>query len=188
MSYSGKFRMSPLMIGLAVLFFRLAGPASDDAAAAALPKDPCALLKPGEVQAALAPNASVGSGVSDTSGLPMAVGCTYTWGTRTNEWGQTAFSVTVTDASKVWPGGLNAEDIKQRIVVEAKTDGPDASEIAGIADGAVFTTDSKAHDATAKAYVVKGKGVVLWVTFHGGNALLQKDKIITLLKDAVGRL
>jgi hypothetical protein len=180
--------MRPLMIGLAIAVFRFAGPASDDAAAAALPKDPCALLKPAEIQAALAPNANIGSGVSDTSGLPMGVGCTYTWGPRTNEWGQTAFSVTITDASKVWPGGLTPDDIKQRVLVEAKTGGPDASEIPGIGDGAVFTTEPKTHDATAKAYVVKGKGVVLWVTFHGGNALSQKDKIIALLKNAVGRL
>ena len=49
-------------------------------------------------------------------------------------------------------------------------------------------TDPKAHNAMAKAYVVKGKGVLLWVTFHGGNALAQKDKLIALLKAAAATL
>lgn len=180
-------KFQPLLIGLAIVLFRFAGPASDEAAAA-LPKDPCALLKPAEVQAALAPSANIGSGVPDTSGLPMAAGCTYTWGPRTNEWGQTAFSITVTDASKVWPNGLTPDDIKQRVLVEAQMAGSDASEISGIGDGAVFTADPKTHNATAKAYAVKAKGIVLWVSFHGGNALSLKDKLVALLKDAVARL
>lgn len=74
------------------------------------------------------------------------------------------------------------------MVVEAKQGGPDASEIPGIGDGAVFTTNPKTYDAMAKAYVIKGKGVLLMVTFHGGNASSQKDKIIALLKVAAGRL
>ena len=61
MSPFWKFRMTPLMVGLAIAVVGLAGSASD-AAAGALPKDPCALLKPTEVQAALAPNANIGSG------------------------------------------------------------------------------------------------------------------------------
>ncbi len=182
-----KFRMTALIVALAIAGLRFAGSASADARAAAMPKDPCALLKPADIQA-LAPNANIGSGVSDTTALPMAVGCTYTWGPRNTEWGQTSLSVIVTDASKVWPRGLSPDDIKQRVVVEAKEGGPDASEIPGIGDGAVFTTDRKAHEAMAKAYVVKGKGVLLLVTFHGGNAHAQKDKIIALLKAATARL
>jgi len=186
MSKCWKFRMS-LMVAFAIALIGFAGPASDDAAAAALPKDPCALLTPAEIQA-LAPNAKIGSGVPDTSTIPMAVSCQYTWGPRTGEWGETSFSIIVTDASKVWPGGLSPDDIKQRVLLEARTGGPDASEIPGIGDGAVFTTDPKAHNAMAKAYVVKGKGILLLVTFHGGNALSQKDQIIALLKVAAGRL
>ena len=182
-----KFRMRALMVALAIAGLRFAGLASDDATAAALPKDPCALFKPADIQA-LAPNAKIGSGVSDTTALPMAVGCTYTWGPRNTEWGQTALSVIITDASQVWPAGLSPDDIKQRVVVEAKEGGADASEIPGIGDGAVFTTDPKAHNAMAKAYVVKGKGVLLLVTFHGGNALAQKDKLIALLKAAAATL
>jgi len=42
--------------------------------------------------------------------------------------------------------------------------------------------------ARAKAYLVKAKGVLLEVTFHGGNALAQKDKLIALVKAAAATL
>ena len=154
--------------------------------AAATPKDPCTLLKPADIQA-FAPNAKIGSGALTENG-PLGATCAYSWGPRTSEWGETALSVMVVDASKAWPGGLSSNDIKQRVLVEARTGGPDASEIPGIGDGAVFTTDPKAHNATAKAYLVKAKGVLLEVTFHGGNALSQKDKLIALLKAAAATL
>ena len=186
MSGYWPFRMNPLTIALTLAVSAFAGLTSD-AAAATLPKDPCALLEPAEIQT-LAPNDKIGSGLPDTSGIPMAVGCAYTWGTRTKEWGQTTLSITVTDASQVWPAGLSSDDIKQRVLVEIRTDGPHASEIAGIGDGAVFTTDDKAHDAMAKAYFVKAKGILLMVSFHGGSAFSQRDKIIALLKTAGGRL
>jgi hypothetical protein len=186
MSPYWKFRMTPLMIGLAIAVLRLAG-ATSDAAAAALPKDPCTLVKPTEIQA-LASNAKIGSGVLDTSAAPLVVACTYSWGPRTSEWGESALTISVTDATKVWPAGLSPDDIKQRVVLEARTGGPGSSEIAGIGDGAVFSADPKSHNATAKAYVVKGKGLLMMVTFHGGNALSQKDKIIAILKDASARL
>ena len=177
--------MISLTIGVALAAVQFVGPASH-AAAAVLPKDPCALLKPADIQA-LAPNAKIGSGVLSTQ-APLGAACTYTWGPRTSEWGETALSVIVVDASKVWPAGLSSDDIKQRVLLEVRTGGPDASAIPGIGDGAVFTTDPKAHNATAKAYVVKAKGVLLEVTFHGGNALAQKDKLIALLKAAAATL
>lgn len=185
MNHCSKFQMTALMVALAIAGLRFAGSAS--AAAAEMPKDPCALLKPADIQA-LAPNANIGSGVADTTALSMAIGCTYTWGPRTAEWGQTSLSVIVTDASKVWPQGLSPNDIKQRVVVEQKGGGPDASEIPGIGDGAVFTTSPKTYDAMATAYVIKGKGVLLLVTFHGANPSSQKDYVIALLKIAAGRL
>jgi hypothetical protein len=83
---------------------------------------------------------------------------------------------------------LSSDDIKQRVLVEVRIGGPDASAIPGIGDGAVFTTDPKTHNAKAKAYLVKAKGVVLEVAFHGGNALAQKDKLIALLKAAAAAL
>ncbi len=180
-----QFQIRALLVALAIAGLRFAGPASDYAAAPAPPKDPCALLKPADIQA-LAPNAKIGSGVL-SSQAPVGAACTYSWGPRTSEWGETALSVTVVDASKVWPGGLSSADIKERVLMEARIGGPDASEIPGIGDGAVFTTD-KSHNATAKAYLVKAKGVVLEVAFHGGNALAQKDKLIALLKAAAAAL
>ena len=181
-----KFRMKTLIVALAIAGLGFAGPAIDDATAAATPKDPCALLKPADIQA-LAPNAKIGSGVLTTN-APLGAACAYTWGPRTSEWGDTSLSVTVVDASKVWPAGLSSDDIKQRVLVEIRIGGPGASEIPGIGDGAVFTTDPKAHNATAKAYLVKAKGVLLEVAFHGGDALAQKDKLIALLKAAAATL
>jgi len=181
-----KFRIRTLVVVLAIAGFRFAGPGSDNATAAPLPKDPCALLTPADVQA-FAPNAKVGSGVL-TNNAPLGASCEYSWGPRTSEWGETDLGIAVVDASKIWPGGLSADDIKQRVLVEVKTSGPDASEIPGIGDGAVFTTDPKSHNAAAKAYLVKAKGVLLEVTFHGGNPLAQKDKLIALLKAAAARL
>jgi hypothetical protein len=180
-----KFRMRALTVALALAGLRFAGPASDDATAAPLPKDPCALLKPADIQA-LASNAKIGGGVAENG--PLGAGCTYSWGPRTNEWGETTLGVAVVDASKVWPGGLSSDDIKQRVLVEVSDGGPGSSEIPGIGDGALFTTIPKSHDAKVKAYLVKAKGVLLEVQFHGGNALAQKDKLIALLKAAAAAL
>lgn len=176
------FRMRAPVVAVAIAGLCLAGPASDDAIAAALPKDPCALLKPTDIQA-LAPNAKIGSGVLNAT-PPLATACTYTWGPRTSEWGQTEFSVTVLDASQVFPARLSALDIRQRVLVEVKMNGPNASEIPGLGDGAVFTADPKVNNATARMYLVTTKGVILQVAFHGGNGLAQKDKLIALLKAA----
>lgn len=158
------------------------------ATAAALP-DPCALLKPAEIQA-LAANAKIGSGVSATEPAGFEAACTYEWGPRTREWGMSFLHIRVTDASKVWPAGLSPDDIKQRVLVMVKTGGPDAAQISGIGDTALFTTDPKAHNATAMAFVVKAKGVLLEVAFHGdgGDALAKKDNLTGLLKLAASRL
>ena len=99
-----KFRMRALRVALAIAGLRFAGLASDDATAAALPKDPCALLKPADIQA-LAPNAKIGSGVLNAN-PPLAVACTYKWGPRTSEWGETAFSVTRRGRVESLAGGL----------------------------------------------------------------------------------
>ena len=162
------------------------GGSSGAVMAVALPKDACALLKPADIQA-LAANAKIGSGVL-TNNAPLGATCAYTWGPRTSEWGQTALNLIVVDTSKTWPGGLSGDAIKQRILGEVRTGGPDASELPGIGDGALFKTEPKSHNATAKAYFVKAKGVLLEITFHGGNALAQKDKLIALLKSAASAL
>jgi hypothetical protein len=180
---------------LVVLIFVLC---TGDAVAQTLPKDPCALLKPAEIQA-LAPNAKIGSGVPSTQ-PPLGVSCQYAWGPRTPAWGETTLSISVVDASKVYPGGLSANDIKQRVLVMVKTGGPNASEIPGIGDGAVFTFETSKRttakgevlttgDAKTTAFVVKAKGVILDVTLHdGSDALAQKDKLIALLKAAAAAL
>src|SRR5712692_10336406 len=116
-----KLRTRTLMVALAIAGLRFAGPSSDDATAAALPKDPCTLLKAADIQA-LAPNAKIGSGVLTTN-APLGATCAYSWGPRTSEWGEAALSVIVVDASKVWPAGLSSDDIKQRVLVEARTGG-----------------------------------------------------------------
>jgi len=177
-------RMRVLVVASVVGVLRLAGP--EGAAAAASLPNPCTLLKPADVQA-FAPNAKIGSGVM-TANPPLANACAYTWGPRTSEWGETALNVTVMDASQVWPNGLSAADIKQRVVAEAQIGGPDAAQIPGIGDGAVFTTAPKTHDAKAMAYLVKAKGILLEVSFHGGNPLAQKDKLVALLKAAAAAL
>jgi hypothetical protein len=99
-----KFRMRALRVALAIAGLRFAGLASDDATAAALPKDPCALLKPADIQA-LAPNAKIGSGVLTTE-VPLGATCAYSWGPRTSEWGETAFSVTRRGRVESLAGGL----------------------------------------------------------------------------------
>ena len=90
MNPSHKPRMRALLVGLPLVGLRFAVPASDNARPLALPKDPCALLKPAEIQAALAPGTTIGPGVAAENMLPLGVECTYTWGPRTREWGESA--------------------------------------------------------------------------------------------------
>jgi hypothetical protein len=130
MSLCWKFRMRPLVVGLAIAVLRFAGLASDDVIAATLPKDPCALLNPAEIKTALDPHSNIGSGVPDTGILPLGVGCTYTWGPRTKEWGQSALTITVIDALKGWQG-LSPDLIQQGLLAKAKAGGPNALQISG---------------------------------------------------------
>lgn len=115
--------MRPLTVGLAFAVLPFTGPPSDDdVSAAALHKDSCALITTAEVKAALDADADINSGVPDASTLPLGVGCTYTWGPRTKEWGQPALTITVVDATKAWqglssrsdPAGNSFEDNNQR--------------------------------------------------------------------------
>ena len=181
-----KFRMRPLAVVLAIAVLPFAGPATDDVSAAALPKDPCALITPVEIKAALDANTDIGSGVPDTSMLPLGVGCTYTWGPRTKEWGQSALTIMVIDALKGWQG-LSPDLIQQGVLLKTRTGGPNASQIPGIGDAAVFTFEARSSNALAEAYF-KAKGMHLSVTFHRGDALQNKDKVIALLKEAAARL
>lgn len=168
-------------LGIAAL---LASSASG-AVPGALPEDPCALLQPAEIQA-LAPGATIGSGDADASMAPLGVGCTFTWGPRTREWGESAVTVTVIDVSKAYPG-TDADVIQQGLLARVKTEGPNASEVSGVGDAAVFTFEARSSNATAEAYL-KAKGVHLSVKYHAGDSLSSKDKVIALLKDAAARL
>src|SRR5262245_40360690 len=88
-------------------------------AAAQLPKDPCALITPAEIQA-LAPGAKVGAGKPDMAAAPMGVACSFSWGPRTKEWGETSVSVTVMDGSKAYPG-TNPDVVAQGLAMNAKS-------------------------------------------------------------------
>ena len=156
--YDG-FRMTTL-VALAIAVCQFAGAAS---AAAPLPTDPCALLKPSEIQT-LDSNATIGSGVLDSSTAPMSVACTYTWGPRTREWGESGLTVAVIDASKGWPG-VSPDLLQQGILAKVKASGPNASQVTGVGDAAAFTFEERASNATVEAYF-KAKGVHLAVTFH----------------------
>ena len=178
-----KFRMLPLMVRLGTTI--IVASSASGAAAATLPKDPCALLEPAEIQE-LAPNATIGSGILDASMASLGVACTYTWGPRTPEWGESAVTITVIDASQAWPG-TGADVLKQGLLAKVKAEGPNASQIPGVGDAAAFTFEARSSNATAEAYLMS-KGVHLSVKFHAGDSLANKDKIIALLRDAAARL
>ena len=95
-------------------------------------------------------------------------------------------TIAVIDASKAWVG-VSPNQLKEGLRAKAKVGGPDASEIPGVGDAAVFTFEARASNATAEAYF-ESKGVHLSVTLHSGDSLSNKDKLIALLKDAAARL
>jgi len=174
-----------ITVGVAATVLGVVGAAVRGSAAGTLPKDPCALLTPADLQP-VAASATIGKGVTDGSGLPLGVGCTYNWGPRTSEWGQTSLTVTVIDASKAWVG-VSPEMIKQGVAAKAMTGGPNASAIAGVGDAAAFTFEARSSNATAEAFV-QAKDLHVAVVFHSGNSLASKDKLVGLLKLAAGRL
>jgi len=180
-----EFRTRALLVGLPLAGLRFVVPASDNAGAPALPKDPC-LLKPAEIQAALAPGITIGSGVASDNMLPLGVECSYTWGPRTPEWGQSALTITIMDATKAWPG-RSPEVIEEGVLAKVQVGGPDASRIPGVGDAAAFTLETRSNNATAEAYF-EAKAVHLSLTFHEGHALSKKDKVVALLKEAAARL
>ena len=161
------------------------GAAVSDAAAAALPADPCALLEPSEIQA-LAPGAAIPRGTADKSMAPLGVGCTYSWGPGSPEWGDTTLTVTVLDMAQASPG-VSADLIRQGMLAMARASGPNASEVPGVGDVAVFTFEDRVSSATTQAYFA-AQGIQLAVKFHAGDSLAGKDTVIALLKRAASRL
>ena len=158
------------------------------AAAQTLPKAPCALLKPAEIQA-LAPSAKIGSGVPSTDTTTgMYAACEYEWGPSSREWGTSSVQVMVIDVSKSLPGH-DPETIREGLLSQVVVGGPNASQIVGVGAAAAFLPSDQhpTIQATAEAYV-RAKGVLLTVSYHGGNALGSKDKLTVLLKAAAARL
>lgn len=179
-----KFRTRTLIFGFSVV--TILGVVGENAIAAGLPKDPCALLKPAEIQSALDPGGNVGSGVASADAQHIGINCSYSWGPRTKEWGESALTVTVIDATKGWPG-TSPDLIEQGVLLKAKVAGSNGSVISGVGDAAVFTFEARSSNGTAEAYF-KAKALHLSVTLHRGDALQIKDKVIALLKEAAARL
>jgi hypothetical protein len=184
MNRSYQFRNRAVLAGLALGALASAGAAS---AGPKPPKDPCALLKPAEIQAALARTATIGPGVPATDMAPLGVACSYAWGPRTPQWGQSSVTVTVLDLSQAYPG-LSGDQLKDGVMAEAmaRDAGTTASQISGVGDAGVFKFESRSFNATGEA-LFAAKGVQLSVQFHGGNAGA-KDKVIALLRQAGSRL
>jgi hypothetical protein len=182
-------RTKAFIFALAALVLRVGAPGFGLVAAAALPKDPCALLKQADIQAINA-TAKVGKGKPSPDVSGFAVGCTYEWGIRTPEWGMSSLQINITDTSKVYPNGLSADEIKQRVGMMVKMGGPGAEQVSDIGDGALFTIEPRAHNTKVTAFVVKDKGVILEAIFHGdaNDALAKKDALAGLLGLAASRL
>ena len=170
-------RCLKLLIGLAVV-------AGGDAAAA-LPKDPCALLTPAEIQV-LAPNAKIGNGKPDASMAPTGVTCGYSWGPRTKEWGESAVTIAVIDGTKAWPG-TSPDTLAEGLRAKVRVPRSNASQVSGVGDAAVFSHEAHSNNGTVEAYFKK-KNLHLSIVFHSGESLASKDKLVALLKQAAARL
>jgi hypothetical protein len=160
--------------------------AAGNASAATPAKDPCTLLKPAEIQT-VASGAQIGNGVQ-TSMATIGAECAYTWGPRSSKWGDPSVKITILDARSAY-AGIDAATLKSGFAAKveaANRQGNKAWLLPGVGDAADFTYEGRSFGATAESYV-KAKGVVLSVTFHG-DAPANQDKIIALLKTAVGRL
>jgi len=147
-------------------------------------KDPCTLLTPAEIQP-LAPTAKIGTGTSQVVQKDLdARECNYTWGTGNNvQSGKSYFHITVTDAAKMYPG-ISPQLIKQGMQGIASRGGPNASEVAGVGESAIFESTSTIR-AQATAYA---KGSMLVIAYESVDGRAKKDQVIALLKAAVARL
>jgi hypothetical protein len=172
---SGFTAAAVLALGMAVA--GPSGPATIGGTVSAQETSPCALLTPDEIQP-LAPNASIGEGVS--SAIPsFSSACRYAWGTGTRRF---KLGIIVHDASRMFPG-MTPDQIKQRLLASVKPD-TDEAVISDVGDAAVFRADSPYY-TSATAFV---KGRILEVQLDGLAALERKDEAIALLKSAAGRL
>lgn len=148
----------------------------------AVPKDPCALLKPAEIQT-LDPKGQIGSGVASKPDALGAVACEYEWGPGANVYsGKNYLHVTVGEASKLYVG-VNAAMLKQGIAMQAKSE-PNGAAISDVGDAAVFSSSDKIRSKT----IALVKGLILQVNYEALDGFAQKDHVIALLKAAAARL
>ena len=174
--------MKALILVLAIAALRVAPAAAGSPAA--LPKDPCALLKTSEIQA-LAPGAQIGDGVSNTDLVDLgSVACKYEWGTGGNvASGRFYLSISFSDGSRIYPG-KSSELIKEGLLASVKAGDANAAVIPGVGEAAIFMSDDPIR-ATTSAYV---KGILLQVNLECSEARAKKDQVIALLKSAAARL
>jgi hypothetical protein len=175
--------MRILVLALIVVVLQII--ASANVHAGTLPKDPCALLTPSEIQS-LDPSAKIGAGKVDSAAAPLGTQCSYSWGPRTDKWGDTILTIMVLDVSKAF-AGRSPDLLEQGVLLKVKTGGPQASVISSVGDAAVFTYEERSFNAMAEAFF-KGKDLYMTIQFHHGDAFTSKDKMITLLKTAAARL
>src|SRR4026208_1390821 len=125
-----SFRKSALLLVLMIAV-------TNAAIGGTLPKDPCSLLTPAEVQT-LDPSAKIASGVVDKSAAPLATQCSYTWGPRSDKWGDSVLQIMVIDVSKAY-NGTSPDLLVQGVFFKAKAPNSNGSVISGVGDAAVFT-------------------------------------------------
>lgn len=152
------------------------------AGASALP-DPCTLVKPSDLQA-LFPNGPSGPGTVEKHPEIGSVICSYQWGPGGNAYsGRFNFHVTVSEASKIFPG-LDRETIKAGLLAETKKPGENGVAISGVGDVAIYKSNSPIRSNTTALV----KGFVLLIDLDGPDGRAKKDQVISLLKTAAGRL
>jgi hypothetical protein len=176
-----KLAMTPFMVVVAIA----AGQAGD--AAAALPKDACALP-----QARRYPGARAGrQDRQREAGYRCQHGFDCRWvhvflGAEEPSMGESAVTLTVMDTSKAFPGH-GSETLKQGMLAKVKAGGPNAAQVTGVGDAAVFTHEARSFNGMVEA-LLAAKGILLSVRYHGGDALASKDKLVALAKEAAARL
>jgi hypothetical protein len=152
--------------------------------AAAAELDPCALLKPAEIQERLAPNVTLDPGKVTRQPEFGAAICSYRWGPGNNAAsGQFNFHISISDAAKVFPG-LSREAITEGLLAQTKKPGSNGAAISGVGDVAIFTSEAPIRADT----IALVKGMVLQLDLDGPDGRGKKDPVIALLKAAAGRL
>src|SRR5262245_37405363 len=155
--------------------------ASTSVVEAQQPLDPCALLKPAEIQS-LAGTAKVGAPKADTAAFSR--GCQYEWGTGANvQSGKSYLTVSVSPLSQAFPG-LDPAVVQQGLLGKANGGKPNTAAIAGVGDAAIYESNDPIRVETTTV----AKGYMLIVAFESADARARKDLVIRLLKAATGRL